>query len=83
MSDNQREWIKTGSDPRRWEYGRENTNPFGPQTKDVLAYVEQERSGWFKWETYTNPHRKGAKPDRMQAQEAALGVLEEAGLLSS
>ena len=77
MSGKERAWIKVGSDPRRWEYGRENDSPFGPQMKDVLAYVEQERSGWFKWETYTDPHKIGAKPDRMQAQESAIEVLRD------
>ena len=74
-----RSWIKVGDDPYRFEYGRENSDPTGPAIVDQLAYVEEERSGYFRWETYTNPHEKGAKPDRMQAQEKALEVLREKG----
>jgi len=78
-----RTWIKVGDDPYRYEYGRENSDPFGPPITDQLAYVEQEDSGYFRWETYTSPHEKGAKPDRMQAQEKALRVLREKGRISN
>lgn len=76
-----RSWIKAGDDPYRYEYGRGNPNPLGAPIKDQLAYVEQERSGYFRWETYTDPHEKGAAPDRMQAQEKALETLREKGLV--
>ena len=74
-----RTWIKAGPDPLRYEYGRENPSPSGPPIKDQLAYVEQERSGHFRWETYTDPHFKGSAPDRERAQAKALDVLKEAG----
>ena len=77
MSD--RSWIKVGENPFRFEYGRKNDSPRGPRMRDQLAYVEEERSGYFRWETYTDPHEKGAKPDREQAQEKALEVLREKG----
>lgn len=79
MSD--RSWIKVGDDPYRFEYGKENDSPRGPHVKDQLAYVEEERSGYFRWETYTDPHETGAKPDRVQAQEKAEDVLREKGLI--
>lgn len=72
---NEREWIKAGEDPLRYEYGRKSDNPRLPPIKDQLAYVEQERSGYFRWETYTG-HEKGAKPSREQAQEAAIQALK-------
>jgi hypothetical protein len=72
-------WIKVGDDPYRFEYGHRNDSPRGARVEDALAYVEEERSGYFRWEAYTDPHEKGAKPDRMQAQEKALEVLREKG----
>ena len=74
-------WIKAGDDPLRYEYGRENDSPTGPPIKDQLAYVEEERSGYFKWETYTDPHEKGAAPSRLEAQKKAMEKLKRKGLL--
>jgi hypothetical protein len=82
MTEPSRSWIKAGEDPLRYEYGRENPNPLIPPIKDQLAYVERERGGYFKWETYTNPHEEGASPSRKEAQEQAEEVLRRQGLLS-
>ena len=78
-----RRWIKVGPDPLRFEYGRENPDPSGPPITHQLAYVEQERSGHFTWETYTDPHQKGSEPDRMKAQKRAIDALDEMGVLES
>lgn len=78
---NPRKWIKAGPDPLRYEYGRENPDPGGALIRDQLAYVERERSGYFKWETYTDPHLGGAAPSRDEAQEAAEKALKEVGAL--
>jgi hypothetical protein len=78
----ERQWIRVGPDPLRYEYGRENPNPTGPPVKDQLAYVERERAGYFRWETYTDPHYTGSEPDRRRAQVKALGKLEDIGALS-
>lgn len=73
-----RQWIKVGDDPLRYEYGRESSSSFLPQVKDQLAYVEAEKySSYFHWETYTNPHEKGAAPDVEQAQQRAIEALRE------
>jgi len=75
----EREWIKVGDDPLRYEYGRENKNPIGPAIKDQLAYVKEEKySSYFHWETYRS-HEKGAKPSRKEAQEAAVQTLKKNG----
>lgn len=83
MSDHQpdRKWIKVGPDPLRYEYGRENKNPFSPPIKDQLAFVEEEQySTHFRWETYTG-HDKGSEPSLEEAQEAAISTLREEGSL--
>jgi hypothetical protein len=49
--------------------------------EDPLAYVERERAGYFRWETYTDPHYTGSEPDRRRAQVKALDKLEEIGAL--
>ena len=70
-----RRWIKTGEDPLRYEYGRENDRPGTPAVTDQLAYVEEEKhSSYFHWETYTT-HEKGAAPSREEAQRKALQAL--------
>jgi len=74
-----RSWIKIGDDPLRYEYGRENPDPGGPQVTDQLAYVEEENhSSYFHWETYT-AHEEGARPSRREAQRAAIEALEKEG----
>lgn len=74
-----REWIKVGPDPLRYEFGHRNDNPFSPAIKDQLAYVEEEKySAYFRWETYTE-HDKGSEPTVEEAQEAAIQALEEEG----
>jgi hypothetical protein len=80
-TDAPRTWIKVGDDPLRYEYGRENSDSMGPPITGQLAYVERERSGYFKWETYTDPHEEGAEPSRTEAQERALKELEQKGRL--
>ena len=60
---------------------RENDRPTGPPIKDQLAHVEEERSGYFKWETYTDPHEKGAAPSREEAQNEAIKRLKTKGRL--
>lgn len=71
----EREWIKVGDDPLRYEYGSRNDAPGSSTITDQLAYVEEEKySSYFHWETYTD-HEKGAEPSREEAQEAALQAL--------
>jgi len=71
----QREWIKAGEDPPRYEYGRRNDDPGSPSITDQMAYVEEEKhSSYFHWETYGS-HEKGAKPSRKEAQQAAIETL--------
>jgi hypothetical protein len=82
MPENTRTWIKVGPNPLRYEYGRENPDAGGAPIIDALAYVEQDRTGRFAWETYTDPHIKGTAPDREQAQAAALDALEDAGVIA-
>ena len=38
-TEDDREGIKFGDAPLRYEYGRENENNFSPSVKDQLAYV--------------------------------------------
>jgi hypothetical protein len=83
MTTNQseREWIKVGPDPLRYEYGRKNENPLTPAIKDQLAFVEEEQySSYFHWETYTG-HDKGSEPSLEEAQEAAIEALRNEGSL--
>ena len=76
-----REWIKAGSDPLRFEYGRPGQNPSSPAVVVQIAFVEEEkRSSYFHWETYQS-HKKGACPSREEAQEAAIEALKEEGQL--
>lgn len=76
-----RKWIKAGPDPLRYEYGRENKNPFSPSIKDQLAFVEEEKhSTNFYWETYTG-HDQGSEPSLEEAKEAAIKTLREEGSL--
>jgi hypothetical protein len=74
-----RAWIRVGPDPLRYEYGRRNPSPDGPPIMDALAYVQQEPSGYVRWETYTAPHVTGAEPSRTAAQDAALAALRKLG----
>lgn len=70
-----RSWLKVGSAPLRYEFGRENPDSSGPPIIDQIAYVEEEKhSSYFRWETYTN-HDKGAEPSRKEAQEADIRAL--------
>lgn len=83
MSDDQpeREWIKVGPDPLRYEYGRKNENPFSPSIQDQLAFVEEEKfSSRFRWETYTD-HDSGSEPGLEEAQQAAIETLKTEGSL--
>jgi hypothetical protein len=74
-----REWIKVGDAPLRYEYGRKNENAFSPSVQDQLAYVEEEKySSYFQWETYTG-HDKGSEPSLEEAQKTAIETLEEEG----
>ena len=81
--DTERTWIKVGPDPLRYEYGRENPDPTGAPITDQLAYVEEERSSYFHWETYTDLNHKGAAPDRKKAQAKAEAALRRAGVEAS
>ena len=73
----EREWIKAGEDPLRYEYGRRGSDPGSPAITGQLAYVEEEKhSSYFHWETYKS-HEKGAKPSRREAQEAAIQTLKD------
>jgi hypothetical protein len=42
--------------------------------------VEEKHSSYFQWETYIS-HKKGAKPSRKEAQEAAIETLKEEGCI--
>jgi hypothetical protein len=80
-SGRRREWIKAGSDPLRYEYGRPGQNPSSPAVVGQIAFVEEEkRSSYFHWETYQS-HKKGARPSLEEAQEAAIEALKEEGQL--
>ena len=70
-----RAWIQVGSDPLRYEYGRTGA-PHGRPT-DVLAYVEREPSGYFRWAVYRGNQEAKAAPSRAEAQERALATLHE------
>ena len=70
-----REWIQVGTDPLRYEYGRTGATHGRPT--DVLAYVEREPSGYFRWAVYRGTNDPKAAPSRAEAQERALATLHE------
>ncbi|MBB4089595.1 hypothetical protein [Salinibacter ruber] len=78
-TEDDREGIKFGDAPLRYEYGRENENIFSPSVKDQLAYVEEEKySSYFQLKTCTG-HDKGSEPSLKEAQETAIGTLRDEG----
>ena len=74
-----RKWIEVGTDPLRYEYGRGGAVHGRPA--DVLAYVEQEPSGYFRWAVYRGTNDPKAAPDLDTAQERALATLRERNAL--
>lgn len=70
-----RAWIQVGTDPLRYEYGR--TGAVHGRPTDVLAYVEREPSGYFRWAVYRGNQEAKAAPSRAEAQERALATLQE------
>ena len=74
-----REWMQVGTDPLRYEYGRGGAVHGRPT--DVLAYVEREPSGRFRWAVYRGKHDPRAAPSRAEAQERAVATLRERGAL--
>mgnify|MGYP006434035685 CR=1 FL=1 len=74
-----REWIQVGTDPLRYEYGRTGATHGRPT--DVLAYVEREPSGYFRWAVYRGNQEAKAAPSRAEAQERALATLRERDVL--
>ena len=52
-------WYQTGTDPERHELA-EDLHPLNEaMTLSPVGYVERTRSGAYRWETYTNPHKGG------------------------
>lgn len=77
-STNAREWMQVGTDPLRYEYGRPGASHGRPA--DVLAYVERERSGRFRWDVYRGTRTGKAAPSLQEAKQRALDTLEERGV---